>query len=69
MQYECRTCIIKANKPLTARPDWLIALETLRTKGFSIICTSLMDKKFTQPLAKIDEEELKAFYNEHEEGV
>ena len=67
-QYVCKLCLTRANKPRLGRPEWLIALEKLRIKGFSIICTSILNKKYAQPVAKVDEEELKAFYDRHGEG-
>lgn len=67
-QYECRTCMAKAGKPVPKKADWLVALEKNRLKGFSIVCASILDKKYSHPVAKIDEEELKSFYDKHKEG-
>ena len=67
-QYECRTCISKAGKPVPEKADWLVALEKNRVKGFSIVCASILDKKYSQPVARIDEEELKRFYDKHKNG-
>ena len=67
-QYVCRKCSGGgSNQPLVnGRPEWLLALESLRTKGFSIICASLLDKKYSQSIASIDEPELKAFYDKYQ---
>ena len=67
-QYECRTCISKAGRPVPEKADWLVALEKNRVKGFSIVCASILDKKYSQPVARIDEEELKRFYDNHKNG-
>lgn len=68
-QYVCRRCSVSNQLLVNGKPEWLIALETLRTKGFSIICASLLDKKYSQSIAKIDDAELRAFYDAHQHGM
>jgi len=64
-QYVCRTCL-PVQPP--GKPDWLETLEKLRNKGFNIIIASLMDKKYSAHLNKIDLNELKKFYETHHDG-
>lgn len=69
-QYVCKTCkpagdsLVDSNEP----PDWLDALLKLRLKGFQIIMTSIISKKYSAHLNQIDGEELRAFYERHQQG-
>lgn len=68
-QYVCHTCLSQSDELTPSKPEWLVALEKLRTTGFSIICTSILDKKYAQPVAKVDVLELEAFYQTHKDGI
>lgn len=67
-QYVCRNCNPTSYNQME-KPDWLKTLESLRTKGFSIVVTSLMDKKYCQTIADINQEELCEFYRNNSEGT